>query len=52
LGSTIVIVNDARLAFELLEKRSAKFSSRPKQLFAGELYVNPHLTISSYLMPG
>ncbi|KAJ2903227.1 hypothetical protein MKZ38_010263 [Zalerion maritima] len=37
MGQTIVIVNDARLAFELLEKRSAKHSSRPRQVFAGEM---------------
>lgn len=43
MGQTIVIVNDARLAFELMEKRSAIHSSRPKQLFAGEMYVDaPH----------
>jgi len=37
MGSTIVIINDSRMAFELMEKRSAKFSSRPEQIFAGEL---------------
>lgn len=37
MGQTITILNDARLAFELLEKRSAIHSSRPKQLFAGEM---------------
>ncbi|KAJ2989842.1 hypothetical protein NUW58_g3263 [Xylaria curta] len=37
LGKTIVIINDARLAFELFEKRSAKYSSRAKQIFASEL---------------
>ncbi|KAI0854591.1 cytochrome P450 [Xylaria cubensis] len=37
LGKSIVIINDAQLAFELLEKRSAKYSSRPKQLFASEM---------------
>ncbi|KAI0544305.1 cytochrome P450 [Xylaria curta] len=37
LGKSIVIINDAQLAFELLEKRSTKYSSRPKQLFASEL---------------
>ncbi|KAI0128219.1 putative cytochrome P450 oxidoreductase OrdA-like protein [Hypoxylon sp. NC0597] len=37
LGQTIVIINDARLAFELFEKRSAKYSSRPRQIFAGEM---------------
>ncbi|KAI1386111.1 putative cytochrome P450 oxidoreductase OrdA-like protein [Hypoxylon trugodes] len=37
MGQTIVIVNDAQLAFELLEKRSAKYSSRPRQVFVGEM---------------
>ncbi|KAI1170366.1 cytochrome P450 [Nemania sp. FL0916] len=37
LGKSLVIINDARLAFELFEKRSAKYSSRPKQVFAGEM---------------
>ncbi|KAI1457470.1 putative cytochrome P450 oxidoreductase OrdA-like protein [Annulohypoxylon moriforme] len=37
MGQTIVIINDAKLAFELLEKRSAKHSSRPRQIFAGEM---------------
>ncbi|KAF4473096.1 O-methylsterigmatocystin oxidoreductase [Fusarium albosuccineum] len=37
MGQTLVIINDARLAFELLEKRSAKHSSRPRQIFAGEM---------------
>ena len=39
MGQTIVIINDPRLAFELLEKRAAIHSSRPKQVFAGEMYV-------------
>lgn len=37
MGQTLVIVHDVRLAFELLEKRSVKHSSRPKQVFAGEM---------------
>ncbi|KAI1209572.1 putative cytochrome P450 oxidoreductase OrdA-like protein [Annulohypoxylon truncatum] len=37
MGQTIVIINDAKLAFELLEKRSTKHSSRPRQIFAGEM---------------
>ncbi|KAF1811944.1 putative cytochrome P450 oxidoreductase OrdA-like protein [Eremomyces bilateralis CBS 781.70] len=37
MGQTIVIINDSRLAFEVMEKRSAIHSSRPKQLFAGEM---------------
>lgn len=39
LGQTLVIVNDVAIAVELLEKRSVKHSSRPKQIFAGEMYV-------------
>ncbi|RAL00798.1 cytochrome P450 [Aspergillus ibericus CBS 121593] len=34
MGQTIIIVNDARLAVELLEKRSVIHSSRPQQVFA------------------
>lgn len=41
LGQNLVIINDAEVAFELFEKRSVKYSSRPKQLFAGEMYVGP-----------
>ncbi|PKY03509.1 cytochrome P450 [Aspergillus campestris IBT 28561] len=37
LGQTIVIINDARTAFDLMEKRSAIYSSRPRMTFAGEL---------------
>lgn len=39
MGGTIVIINDAKIAVELLEKRSVKHSSRPRQVFAGEMYV-------------
>ncbi|KAF4844007.1 O-methylsterigmatocystin oxidoreductase [Colletotrichum siamense] len=37
LGQTLVIINDLQLALELLEKRSVKYSSRPRQIFAGEM---------------
>ncbi|PLB51998.1 putative cytochrome P450 oxidoreductase [Aspergillus steynii IBT 23096] len=37
MGHVFVIINNAQIAFELLEKRSAIYSSRPKQVFAGEL---------------
>ncbi|KAI1078886.1 cytochrome P450 [Whalleya microplaca] len=37
MGQSIIIINDARLALELLEKRSVKFSSRPRQVFGGEM---------------
>ncbi|BCS21175.1 uncharacterized protein APUU_21607S [Aspergillus puulaauensis] len=38
LGQTIVIINDARIAFDLLDKRSNIYSSRPRMIFAGEMY--------------
>ncbi|KAF2813396.1 putative cytochrome P450 oxidoreductase OrdA-like protein [Mytilinidion resinicola] len=37
MGQTLVILNAPRLAFELMEKRSAIYSSRPRQVFAGEM---------------
>ncbi|KAJ5334140.1 uncharacterized protein N7506_007923 [Penicillium brevicompactum] len=36
-GTTLVIINDRKLAFEILEKRSAKHSSRPNLVFADEI---------------
>jgi hypothetical protein len=40
MGQTLVIINDVKLAYELMEKRSSITSSRPKQYFAGEMYAN------------
>ena len=37
LGQTIIIINDARCAFDLLEKRSAIHSSRPRLEFGVEM---------------
>ncbi|KAI1147957.1 cytochrome P450 [Nemania diffusa] len=37
MGQPVILVNDARLAIELCDKRSSKFSSRPRQIFAGEM---------------
>jgi hypothetical protein len=37
LGQTFVIINDAAIAFELLRDRSAIHSSRPGQIFSGEM---------------
>lgn len=37
MGQTLVIINDTRIAFELMEKRSANYSSRPRQVMAGEM---------------
>jgi hypothetical protein len=38
-GQTIVILNDAEAATDLLDKRSAIHSSRPNMVFAGDMYV-------------
>ncbi|KAJ5991687.1 hypothetical protein N7451_007411 [Penicillium sp. IBT 35674x] len=37
LGKTIIIINDRDLAFHILERNSAKHSSRPRLVFADEL---------------
>jgi cytochrome P450 len=37
LGQTIVIINDSALATELLTNRATIYSSRPKQVLAGEM---------------
>lgn len=39
MGQTVVILSDPQLAFDLLDKRSLKHSSRPSQTFIGEMYV-------------
>lgn len=40
LGQRLIILNDARLAFDLLEKKSVIYSDRPELPFAA-LYVLP-----------
>lgn len=37
MGQTIVIINDAVMALELLRDRSAIYSSRPSLVFAGDM---------------
>ncbi|KAF2425530.1 cytochrome P450 [Tothia fuscella] len=37
LGQTIIIINDRMLAFELLDKRASKTSSRPHSVFAVDM---------------
>jgi hypothetical protein len=37
LGQTFVIINDSDIAFELLRDRSAIHSSRPGQVFSGQM---------------
>ncbi|RHZ47488.1 cytochrome P450 [Aspergillus thermomutatus] len=36
-GQTIIIVNDSKIAFDLLEKRSSVYSSRPRMVFASKM---------------
>ncbi|PYH83308.1 cytochrome P450 [Aspergillus uvarum CBS 121591] len=49
LGQTMVIINDARMAFDLLEKRSNIYSSRPRLTFAGEIVGwNGSLAMQTY----
>ena len=36
-GTTMIIINDSRIAFDLFEKRSSTFSDRPRMVFAGEM---------------
>ncbi|PYH85331.1 cytochrome P450 [Aspergillus uvarum CBS 121591] len=37
MGQTFVILNDVSLAFEMLETRGAIYSSRPRQVFCGDM---------------
>ncbi|KAI5118228.1 hypothetical protein M0805_000724 [Coniferiporia weirii] len=39
LGTTIIILNDAQVAFDLLEKRSAIYSDRPSFPFGGDILL-------------
>lgn len=39
MGQTIVILNDMKICIELLEKRSAIYSDRPRMVFLVDLYV-------------
>ncbi|KAF9872128.1 cytochrome p450 oxidoreductase [Colletotrichum karsti] len=43
-GKTLVIINDPEIAFELLDKRSSEFSSRPSTVFSGQLVGWEHAT--------
>ncbi|GFN10642.1 cytochrome P450 [Aspergillus tubingensis] len=36
-GNTLIIINDAKVAIDLLEKRSAQYSSRARMIFGSEL---------------
>ncbi|TVY85886.1 Multifunctional cytochrome P450 monooxygenase [Lachnellula willkommii] len=39
LGQTMVIISDPEVAFEIMRDRSAINSSRPGQIFSGEMYT-------------
>ena len=41
MGLTFIIVNDATIAFDLLERRASIYSDRYVPTFAGEMYVVP-----------
>lgn len=55
-GNNLIIVNDMNMAFDLLEKRSSNYSSRPRLIFAGEMYVScavwPALRLSCFRRVG
>lgn len=48
LGTTLVIINDSRIAFDLFEKRSTIYSDRPRMVFGGEMCGWEHALSSQY----
>ena len=51
MGQTLILVNKFDIAWELLEKRSSKYSTRAKAPFAIELYVLPFPFLTGPLRP-
>lgn len=49
MGTTFIILNDIGAAFELLEKRSAIYSSRYESTFGCKMYVSALYNIYSFL---
>ncbi|KAH7401090.1 cytochrome P450 [Phaeosphaeria sp. MPI-PUGE-AT-0046c] len=47
LGQTFIIINDPDIAVELLRDRSSNYSSRPGQIFSGEMIGWRHATAMS-----
>jgi hypothetical protein len=37
MGQTVIILNKPEVAFDLMEKRSAIYSSRPQAVFSADL---------------
>ena len=46
----MIILNDKRYAFEMLDKRASKYSDRATMVFAGELYVYLSILMPFYSM--
>lgn len=42
VGKPIIVLNSYQVARDLLEKRSSIYSSRPRMVMLGELYVYPY----------
>ena len=47
-GERLIIINDARIAFDLLEKRSSIYSDRPRMVFGGEMCGWEHALSSQH----
>jgi hypothetical protein len=45
IGTPIILINDKQCAVDILDKESAKTSSRPESTFAYELYFPPFVVI-------
>ncbi|KAI1636259.1 cytochrome P450 [Biscogniauxia mediterranea] len=45
MGTTMIILNSAQAAIDLLDKRSAIYSSRPRMVFVGEMCGWNHFTL-------
>jgi hypothetical protein len=50
LGQTFIIINDPKIAFDLMRDRSNIYSSRPGQVFSGELYVELNQIVYALLI--
>jgi hypothetical protein len=50
LGQTFIIINDPKVASDLMRDRSNIHSSRPGQVFSGELYVESNQNVYALLV--
>ncbi|GJC86306.1 multifunctional cytochrome P450 monooxygenase af510 [Colletotrichum liriopes] len=51
IGKPFIIINDSQVALDILEKKSAEFSSRPSLTFIGEMYAVAMNRISLCSLP-